>query len=67
MRNNKKEKSTVDARTKAVRILKRLFVDNALVKILAIVVSVALWLVIGYLFRNEKPKIKKFNKEKILK
>lgn len=50
MRNNKKEKSTVDAKTKAVRILKRLFVDNALVKILAVVVSVALWLVIGYLF-----------------
>ena len=50
MRNNKKEKNGTDAKTKVVRILKRIFVDNAFVKVLALVVSVGLWLVIGYLF-----------------
>ena len=50
MLNNKKEKNGTDAKTKVVRILKRIFVDNAFVKVLALVVSVGLWLVIGYLF-----------------
>lgn len=50
MRNNKKEKNGTDAKTKVVRILKRIFVDNAFVKVLALVVSMGLWLVIGYLF-----------------
>ena len=50
MRNNKKEKNGTDAKTKVVRILKRIFVDNAFVKVLALGGSVGLWLVIGYLF-----------------
>lgn len=50
MRNNKKDKNVVDTKTKAVNIFKRIFLDNWFVKILAIFVTVALWLVIKYVF-----------------
>lgn len=50
MTRKKHDKKMPSAKIKTLRLLKHIFVDNAFVKLLAIVVSVALWLVIGYLF-----------------